>query len=430
MKSENPDFQIIGGGLIGLSTAYALQNHGAHVRIIEARESVALETSFANAGMVHASLCDPWNGPGVGQQMLGSLLGRPAPMALNLRALPGMFRPDMLSWGVKFLKHSTSSRHWNATKANYALAHYSMAKISEWRQDLNIEDDYTGKGLLKIFRDMQTYEKSTAFTAKLQALGLRAEMLNGSEIAQIEPALGPIAGELVGAIYYPDDYKADAYNFCTALARAILKQGGEIVMGIPANALIQNAGKTIGVTTQAGDLRAGTTIIASGARSAKLLRPLGIRLPVRPVKGYSLTFLDTAFPNKDGPKLPVVDDGLHCAVTPLHGSLRIAGTAEIAGFDRRMPYKRLAPLLEMLRDVYPKLAGGLTLKDARGWHGFRPVSADGMPFIGQIRPGLAVNTGHGHMGWTQSAGSGILLADLLLGEKPQTNPAPFKAGRL
>ncbi|MBL4852847.1 MAG: FAD-dependent oxidoreductase [Robiginitomaculum sp.] len=425
MKPENPDFQIIGGGLIGLSTAYALLKHGASVRVIEARESVALETSFANAGMVHASLCDPWNGPGVGRQMLGSLLGRPSPMTLDLRTLP-----STLKWGMEFLKHSTQARHWSATKANYALAHYSMAKISNWRVELNIEDDYTGKGLLKIFRNLQTFETSAALTSKLQALGLQAETLGGKQAAQIEPALAPIAGELIGAIYYPNDYKADAYNFCTALARAILKQGGEIITDMPANTLIREAGKTIGVSTKAGDFLAGTTIIASGARSAALLRLLGIRLPMHPVKGYSLTFPDIEFPDKVGPKLPVVDDGLHCAVTPLHGALRIAGTAEITGFDTSMTTKRLAPLLEMLRDVYPELAEGLTLKDGQAWHGFRPVSADGMPFIGTVQPGLALNTGHGHMGWTMSAGSGVLLADILLGQKPQTDPIPFKMRRL
>ncbi len=425
MNLGHPDFQIIGGGLIGLSTAYALLKHGASVRIIEARAGVALETSFANASMVHASLCDPWNGPGVGRQMLGSLLGRPSPMTLDLRTLPSTFR-----WGLKFLKHSTPARHWYATRANYLLAHYSMVKIISWRNELDIEDDYTGKGLLKIFRDAQTFKISAALTSKLQDLGLQAEMLSGQEAAQIEPALTPIAGQLVGAIYYPDDYKADAYNFCTALAQTIIKQGGEIITDTPANALIREAGKITGVSTKAGDFLAETTIIASGARSADLLRPLGIRLPMRPIKGYSLTFSDMAFPNKNGPKLPVVDDGLHCAVTPLHGALRIAGTAEITGFDTRMTAKRLSPLLEMLRDVYPELAGSCTLKDAQAWHGFRPVSADGMPFIGTVRPGLALNTGHGHMGWTMSAGSGVLLADILLGQSPQTDPAPFKVRRL
>jgi len=429
MGIAHPDFQIIGGGLIGLSTAYALQERGASVRIIESRAGVALETSFANAGMVHASLCDPWNGPGVARQMLGSLLGRPSPMTLNMRALPGLLKPEMINWGLKFLKHSTPARHWNATKANYALAKYSVANILSWREELNIDDDFTGKGLLKIFRETETYDKSAALTTKLQTLGLRAETLSGQQAAQIEPALTPIAGELVGAIYYPDDYKADAYHYCTALARALLKKRGEIITDTPADVLIQEAGKIIGVSTKAGDLLAGTTIIASGARSVDLLRPLGIRLPVRPVKGYSLTFFDMEFPDNIGPKLPVVDDGLHCAVTPLHGALRIAGTAEITGFDTNMPAKRLTPLLGMLHDVYPKLAQGLTLNHAKAWHGFRPVSADGLPFIGRVQPGLAVNTGHGHMGWTLSAGAGILLADLLLGEKPKIDHAPFKANR-
>lgn len=399
-----PDFQIIGGGLIGLSTAYALLKRGASVRIIEAREGVALETSFANAGMVHVSLADPWNGPGVGRQMLGSVFGRPSPMTLRLSALPGMS-----GWGLKFLKHSTPAQHWQATQANYRLAAFSSALIHERRDELNIKDGFDGLGLLKIFRSQSALDKAGAITDKLLKLGLRAEYLTGAQAANKEPYLAPISGKLVGAIYYPDDYKADAYAYCQALEQAIRQHGGEILTNTTVKSIVEQDGKIIGVKTAAGDLLADTTIIAAAARSTSLLRPLGVHLPVRPVKGYSLTFA-----NIDGPKLPVVDDNLHCAVTPMAGALRIAGTAEITGFNPAMPRSRLKPLLNMLQNVYPELAQNLCLEDGQIWHGFRPVSADGIPLIGTLKPGLALNTGHGHMGWTMSAGSGELLADILL----------------
>jgi len=418
----NPDFQIIGGGLIGLSTAYALLKRGVSVRIIEAREGVALETSFANAGMVHASLADPWNGPGVGQQMLASLFGRPSAMTLRLGALP-----TMAGWGLKFLKHSTDEKHWQATKANYRLAEYSSALIHKWRNDLNIKDGCHGTGLLKIFRDEPTFGKSRILTNKLQKLGLKAEFLNGADAAKKEPCLAPITGDIVGAIYYPDDYKADAYTFCQALEREILHLGGEILTGITAVSLLTEHGVVTGVRAGKTDQRAGTTILASGAHCTGLLRPLGVRLSLRPIKGYSLTF--DGIVNSSGPNLPIVDDGLHCAVTPIGQSLRIAGTAEISGFNTSVSPKHLAPLLGMLKDIYPRLAENLSISDGKIWYGFRPVSADGMPFIGKLMPGLAVNTGHGHMGWTMSAGSGELLADILLGMPVNVNQKHFNPAR-
>ncbi|MCF6274348.1 MAG: FAD-dependent oxidoreductase [Robiginitomaculum sp.] len=419
-----PDFQIIGGGLIGLSTAYALIKRGASVRIIEAREGVALETSFANAGMVHASLADPWNGPGVGRQLLGSIFGLPSPIILRLQALP-----SVTTWGLKFLKHASPARHWHATKANYQLANYSVNLIQNWREELNMEDDYQGSGLLKIFRDAPTFEKASTLTNKLQGLGLKAEFITGVQAAVTEPCLEPITDKLVGAIYYPDDHKADAYAFCQGLATEIKRLGGEILTGVFVKALLSERGKVIGAGADAGDLYAHTTIIAAGAHSAHVLRPQGVKLALRPVKGYSLTFEDILDENQTVPKLPVVDDELHCAVTPLGKSIRIAGTAEIAGYNRAMPNARLRPLFEMLRAVYPELSQNISLQDGIAWHGFRPVSADGMPFIGHVKPGLAINTGHGHMGWTMSAGSGELLANLLLGTPTGLDASAFNPSR-
>lgn len=426
-----PDFQIIGGGLIGLSTAYALLKRGASVRIIEARNGVALETSFANAGMVHASLADPWNSPGVSLKILGSLFGRPSPMTVRLGALSGM-----IGWGLKFLKHSSPKRHWYATEANYKLAAYSSALITEWRTELNICDDYQGAGLLKIFRDSKALSKASAITSKLIGLGLSAEFLTGKEAARKEPSLAPIANKLAGAIYYPDDYKADAYIFCTALAQEIIKLGGEIGTHANVKSLQHEGGNVTGAMLDNGKiLRAKTTIIAAGAASPALLAPLNIALPIHPVKGYSLTF-DIAGGHGGGfPTLPVVDDNLHCAVTPLGGKIRIAGTAEITGFDTSMSESRLEILLDMLRTVYPNLAQNLSVNDGQPWHGFRPVSADGIPIIGKInsdkiKSGLAINTGHAHMGWTLSAGSGELLADILLGEVLGLDARPYGATRL
>ena len=414
------DFQIIGGGLIGLSTAYALLERGAgSVRVLEARGGVALETSFANAGMVHASLANPWNGPGVGRQLLGSLFDPSSPMKLHPSALP-----SLMGWGLKFLKHSSPARHWQATQNNYRLAEYSMQQIESWRRKLKIEDDFEGTGMMKIFRSQQGFNKAKPLADKMIGLGLEAHYLSGEEAAQREPCLAPIAHKIKTALYFPNDYRADAYKFCRALEAEIIRLGGTVEAGVHVEKIIKDGGAITGVATNKGDYFAGTTIVAAGARSYQLLQPLGIKLSLRPVKGYSLTF-----ENIKGPKVPVGDMGLHAAVTPLGGKLRIAGTAEITGFNPSMKSARLEPLLAMLREIYPDLTEGLSLEDAQAWHGFRPVSADGIPYIGKRAPGLAVNTGQAHMGWTLSAGSGALLADILCGAAPKLEAEAFNPGR-
>lgn len=405
----NPDYQIIGGGLVGLSTAYALQQRGASVRIIEARDGVGEGTSFANAGMLHAFNAAPWNGPGITGQLFRSFFDPASAMKLRLKTLP-----DLMGWGIKFLKSSRQAPHWHATEHNYRLAVASIAKTDEWRRALKMDIDFHGEGLLNIVRSREDMEQAKALTAKLVPLGFQVQILDRDEVVAKEPALAPIAEKLVGAVYYPDDYSADAHKFCRALSKAIEQGGGDIRLSTRVDTFMRENGAITGVETDKGESLAKTTILATGARCAEMLKSLGEQIALRPVKGYSLTFETAPSTNYLMPKIPVVDDSMHAAVTPLGNRIRIAGTAEITGFDNSLPESRLKPLLGMLRHVYPDLANGLSLDDASPWAGFRPVSADGLPFIGKTRvPGLALNTGQGHMGWTLAAGSGELLADVL-----------------
>ncbi len=420
-------YQIIGGGLIGLATAYALLRRGAkHVRVIEAREAVALETSFANAGMLHASLANPWNGPGVGRQLLRVLYAKNSPLKLQLSALP-----SLTGWGVKFLRSSRAQPHWHATRANYTLAEYSLNLNQKWRQELSIEDGYEGDGLLKIYRTAHELSTALDIDKKLKAFGLTTKCLTATQTCEKEPALKAISGNIVGALYYPTDFKADAYFFCKALEVEILRLGGEIICHTTVDGFIETKGNMRGVKTQAGQHLADVTIVACGAHSYKLLKPMQVKLALRPVKGYSLSLkIPQGLSRRDYPKIPVVDENLHTAITPFKDFIRIAGAAEIAGFDSGVQVKKLTPLMDMLGAVYPQLAKSVTLKDGKPWHGFRPVSADGMPFIGHTKMGgLMVNTGHGHMGWTLCAGSGALIADIALGKQTAVNADVFHPHR-
>ena len=419
------DFQIIGGGLIGLSTAYALQLRGAKVRVIEARDSVALETSFANAGMLHAFNAAPWNRPGVQWQLLRSFFDPESAMKFRLSALP-----DTIGWGLKFIAASKPAPHWHATQNNYQLAIESIALTESWQSKLSMHIDRQNNGLLNIARSQKELDLARALTEDLKGMGFQQQVLSPVEAIQKEPALAPIEDKLVGAYYYPDDFSADAHKFCQALATEIERAGGEVLVKTKITDFVRENGDVIGVKTGVGDRLAETTILAAGARTSDWLKRVGIRIAMRPVKGYSLTFDMTSFPSSNRPVTPVIDDSLHAAITPLGERLRIAGTAEITGFNDSLPVRRLKPLLNMLEQVYPELAQGLTLDQGRPWRGFRPVSADGIPFIGTTRiKGLAVNTGQGHMGWTLAAGSGELLADILMGGTTKLDAGAFDPNR-
>lgn len=410
------DFQIVGGGLIGLSTAYALQLRGAKVRVIDARDGVGQETSFANAGMLHAFNAAPWNSPGVGGQLLRSLIDPGSAMKLRANAFP-----SITGWGLKFLMASRPESHWHATKNNYDLAVASIKQTDQWRRALAMDIDHRNTGLLNIARNAEEFSTARALTEKLEPLGFKVKVLSPDETIAKEPALAPIADQLIGAFYYPDDFSADAYKFCQALADTLVENGGQIITGTEVSGFLRENAAVIGVKTDPEDYQAKTTIIAAGPHSASLVRPIGVKMDMRPVKGYSLTFDDLP-----GPVTPVVDDNLHAALTPLGDRLRIAGTAEFTGFDHSLPESRLKPLLGMLQSIYPELAKGLTLEQAKPWCGFRPMSADGIPFIGTTAiKGLAVNTGHGHMGWTLAAGSGELLADILTGRETTLDESAF-----
>lgn len=419
-------FQIIGGGLIGLATAYALLERGAKsVQILEAEANIASGTSFANAGMVHASLCDPWNGPELVGHVVRAANRKNTPLKIRAKALP-----SMMGWGRKFVRSSAPDIYWRSAEANFALAEYSLKLNKQWREALSIEDAYTGDGLLKIYRDQDEYVKACAKAKRLAAFGLVTEYVTPQEAVACEPALASIVETIAGGIYYPQDFKADAHSFCQALAQAILARGGEIHTKTRISGFIKDDHRVCGVQTNTGDFHAETTIVATGARSYQLLKRVGLSLPVRPVKGYSLSFPHRDAKEKPQPSIPVVDDSLHVAITPLKDCIRIAGLAELAGFDPKCEAKQVQPLLDMLKNVYPDLAHGLRIEDGKMWHGFRPVSADGIPFIGASAiEGLAVNTGHAHLGWTLCAGSGALLADMLMGHMPAIEPEQYSALR-
>lgn len=414
---------VIGGGLAGITSAYELARRGFEITLYEVREAVALETSFANGSMLTPSMSDPWNAPGVHKRLAASILDPQSPMKLRVGTLPSLF-----CWGMRFLRNSTVSRHNLATRASYQLARYSLERTRALREQLALNYDEAAHGSLKVFRSAAAMQPSLSAAQLLAPLGLRFETLDRNAAIAVEPELAAIRERISGALHFPDDESGDAFKFCEALARATMHEGGRVHTGARVDAIAVENGKVLGVVTKRGMDRVDAVVAAAGNATPQLLKPWGIYLPIQPAKGYTVTFDITHIERR--PQLPVIDDALHAAVVPIGTRLRVAGTAEFAGMDTTLRTDRIENLLTLLADIYPRIASRIDHSRANAWTALRPMSADGLPFIGPTRvSGLFVNAGHGHLGWTMAAGSAILLADLLDGREPDLDPDPYRTNR-
>jgi D-amino-acid dehydrogenase len=424
---------VIGAGLIGLTAAYFLRKCGHEVTVIDRQSGPGLETSFANGSLLTPSMPEPWNSPGCWRVLLASLGRSDAPLQLRLRALP-----SLLGWGTEFLRNSSAERFRENTVRNVRLALHSLKAMASIREETGLDYGATARGTLKLFRSPQAMNDALGATDHLLRLeGLRFQRLSREEVIALEPALEPVAGQLVGAIHYIVDETGDAYRFCVALTEHARKMGVEFSFATTVAELVTSRdGKRIRISWRGRDgrspaaegssLEADHYIIACGSYSTRLLGPIGIHLPVRPAKGYSVTF--AAAPDATALKIPIVDDDMHAAVVPVGDAIRVAGTAEFAGFDLTLRPERVRYVASLAQKILPR--AGLDPTTARAWCGLRPTSADGVPIIGQTPiENLWVSTGHGHLGWTMAAGSGRLLSELISGDVPSVDPKPYAMTR-
>ena len=400
---------ILGGGIIGVTSAYYLNRRGFHVTLVERRPKVGLETSFANGSLITPSMSDPWAAPGLPWKILKWIGREDSPFLLRARALPGL-----LSWGLRFLRCCDEATWRRNTGTIFRIARHSQEALRALSEETGIRYDLSRRGTLRLFRDSLSMENTKRSAEVVGAHGVSYTPLDRDACLHLEPALAPRIEQISGGIHFPEDDSGDAFKFAQALAELCREQGVEFRYGVTVRRLETAGGSISGVTTDGETLTADRYLVALGNGSAPLLRSLGIRLPIYPVKGYSATLTTEGWNN--APRVPMVDDGRKIGIVPLGDRLRVAGTAEFAGYDTALNPRRGASLIENMRELFPDCPNQ---ESAQHWTGLRPTTPDGIPILGATPYGnLYVNSGHGHLGWTLSCGSAEALADLMIGRTP------------
>jgi D-amino-acid dehydrogenase len=399
---------ILGAGVVGVTSAYYLARAGHEVVVLDRQPGAALETSFANAGEISPGYSAPWAGPGVPVKAVKWILMKYGPLAVR----PNL-DPRMWIWIARMLRNCTAARYAVNKERMVRLAEYSRDMLEALRSEIDIAYDGRTRGTLQLFRKQSQLDGTVSDIDVLKELGVAYELLDREGCVAAEPGLRATAEKFLGGLRLPGDETGDCFLFTTRLAEHAVKLGVTFQYNTAIQS-IEPAAKGVIVHTSAGDHAADACIVALGSHSPHLLRPLGISIPVYPVKGYSITV-----PIVDEPAAPVstiMDESYKIAITRLGERIRVGGTAELSGFDLRLRPSRRAALEHSLTDLFPS-AGDVGR--ATFWTGLRPMTPDGPPIIGPTRiPGLYLNTGHGTLGWTMACGSGRLIADMVSGVRP------------
>jgi D-amino-acid dehydrogenase len=395
--------------VIGVASAYYLARAGAQVLLLDRQPGPALETSYANAGQVSPGYSTPWAAPGIPLKALKWMFQEHAPLAI--RADGSLFQ---LRWMAQMLRNCSPERYAVNKERMMRVAEYSRHCLQQLRADTGIQYEQRTGGTLQLFRKQEQLDAAGRDIAVLEECGVPYELLGRDELAGVEPALAQARDRLVGGLRLPNDETGDCHRFTNALADIARGLGVEFRFGQQVEGLAVEGGRIAGVRVGGQVLTADRYVMALGSYTRRMLAPLGLDLPVYPVKGYSLTvpLVDEAL----APRSTVLDETYKIAVTRFDQRIRVGGMAELGGFDLRLNPRRRATLELVVRDLFP----GGDVPNATFWTGLRPMTPDSTPIIGATRyPNLYLNTGHGTLGWTMSCGSGKLIADLVGGRTPE-----------
>ncbi len=412
MEDNGVKVIVLGGGVVGVSTAYYLSLEGHDVEVIDRQAGVGLETSFANAGLIAIAHASPWAAAKTPWQTLGWLGRSDAPVYLRFK-----FDPAFWSWGLKFLRHCTDARETEGRERLKRMVHYSLDKLIELRTATGIAYHQRTDGFLSLYRSPKNFAAAAAAAEKRIADGAPKNIVEAADCLEMEPALKNSNVSIAGGIHSSIDESGDAFVFTQQLAEFCRNRGVEFRFNTSIKSIESTGSRITGIRLNGDDepLQADAYVLALGSYSRAFARTLGLDLPIYPIKGYSVTL-----PITDGaaaPSLSLADEDKRIGMSRLGGRMRIAGTAEIAGFDLELNRARCRNIAEVGKEYFPDSCDH---QAAEFWTGLRPVTPDGPPILGKAGyDNLFLNTGHGTLGWTMACGSGRITADLIAGRQPE-----------
>ena len=401
---------VLGSGVIGTASAYYLARQGYEVVVVDRQNGPAMETSFANAGQVSPGYASPWAAPGVPLKAIKWLLQKHAPLAIKATG-----DIDQYLWMAQMLRNCTASRYAVNKERMVRLSEYSRDCLDELRAETGLAYEGRQLGTTQLFRTQAQLDNAAKDIAVLERSGVPFELLDRAGIARVEPALASVTDKLAGALRLPNDQTGDCQIFTRKLAEMAAALGVQFRFGQTIQRLDFAGDRINGVWVDGQLETADRYVLALGSYSPQLLKPLGVRAPVYPLKGYSLTVPIT---NPDmAPTSTILDETYKVAITRFDQRIRVGGMAEIAGFDLSLNPRRRETLEMIVGDLYPQ---GGDLSQADFWTGLRPATPDGTPIVGATPyRNLFLNTGHGTLGWTMACGSGRFLADIIARKRPQ-----------
>lgn len=408
---------VLGAGLLGVTSAHFLHELGHEVTVVDRQASPAAETSFANGGQVSVSHAEPWANPGAPWKVLKWLAKEDAPLLLRLRADARQW-----AWVLRFLRECTPGRTRHNIEQIVRLGSYSRDTLQQLRRELGLDYEQRTQGILHFYTSAREFAAAEAPAAQMRALGCDRRVVSADEAVRIEPALAQVRRQLAGATYTAEDESGDAHAFARALAARGQARGIRFLMSHTVTALREAGGRLDHVEATDAEgrfqrIRGDAYVLAMGSLSPLLAAPLGIRLPIYPAKGYSVTM-----PVKDASKahqVSLTDDEHKLVFSRLGDRLRIAGTAELNGYDRDLNRVRCEAIVRRVQALFP---GAGDTERAQFWTGLRPATPSNRPIIGRSKlANLLLNTGHGTLGWTHACGSGKSIARIASGLNPEVD---------
>ncbi len=405
---------VLGAGVVGVTSAWYLARAGHEVTLVDRQAGAGMETSFANGGQVTAGHAEPWARPSVLPKVLRWLGREDAPLLFRPRADRAQWQ-----WALRFALECLPGRFEGNTRQLAGLARYSRDCLAELRGETGIEYERVARGILHFCTEHAEFEALAKHAEDMRRLGIEREIKSAAECHDLEPTLRASQARVVGGVYSPQDESGDAHEFTVRLAQLAEQEGVRFLRRMTVESLETEGGRVSAVRAGGERLLGDGFVVSLGSYSARLLAPLGISIPVYPLKGYSVTLNLPPDVLAQAPTISLTDEGHKLVISRFGARLRCAGTAELTGYDASINAKRCEAIVARLQVLFPVLARAGA---GEFWAGLRPATPSNVPVIGRTRlANLYLNTGHGTLGWTLAAGSGRALADLVAGRRPDVD---------